>query len=115
MLWADDPLWYMGGWGQNLWGPLWDTYINSAGKQGEKPPADVQKFYDLVTKSSTDKPEDAMVAVDAVKAELKLHNWCYYYLTADSPIIINAKIGNIPEKAIAIAVDFSAEQFFFKK
>ena len=116
VLFTETSMWFQGNWGQNLWGPLWDTYFTSVGKKGEKPPADVQKLYDLIAKISIDKPEDAMVAADALKAELKTHNWYFNYLSnIKTPIIINAKIGNVPNKAIAVAVVFSMEQFFFKK
>ena len=116
VMWTYTPLWYTGDWGQGLWGPLWNTYFNTAGKQGEKPPADVQKLYDLCAKISTVKSEDAMAAADAVKAELKTHNWYLIPISnTKKPMIVNAKIGNISDKGFAIAVGFSMEQFFFKK
>jgi len=122
--WSPTPLWYNGenAWGRGQgampisWNLLWATYFNSAGKQGEKPPADVQKLYDLITKISTDKPEDAMTAVDAIKAEFKTHNWFFIPISnVKQPMIVNAKIGNISDKGYAIAANFSMEQFFFKK
>jgi len=116
VLFTETSMWFQGNWGQNLWGPLWDTYFNSVGKKGEKPPANVQKLFDLIAKVSTDKPEDAITAVEEAKAEFKTHNWYFnYFSNKKSPIIINAKIGNIPKEAISIAVGFSMEQLFFKK
>jgi len=30
-------------------------------------------------------------------------------------MVVNAKIGNIPDKGLAFAANYSMEQFFFKK
>jgi len=115
-IWSDPGFWYQGSWAQGWWGTLWDTYFNTAGKQGEKPPADVQKLYDLLAKINTEKPEDAMAAVDAIKTELKAHTWYFNYLpNVKQPVIVNAKIGNMPDKGFAYSISHSIEQFFFKK
>jgi len=116
VMWTSTPQWYVGDWGQGLWGPLWTTYFASAGKQGEKPPADVQKFYDLITKTTTDKLEDATAAADVLKAELKAHIWYFSFLSnLKQAVIANAKIGNFPDKGFANSATASMEQFFFRK
>jgi len=116
MLWQDIGLWYEGFWGQQFWCPLWVNYFNSGGKLGEKPPADIQKMFELNKKIATEKPEDARIAATGVRAEFKAHNWYFTHLSnVKQPMIANAKIGNVAEKGFAMAVAFSMEQFFFKK
>ncbi|CAG7617602.1 ABC transporter substrate-binding protein [Paenibacillus allorhizosphaerae] len=116
MIWTHTPLWYMADWGQNFWGRLWRLWLDTGGKQGEEPPADVKKFYDLVDKVSTSPPAEAIKAIEDVKKEMGKNYWYFVHIeNVKQPLIVNAKLGNIPEKGFAIAANFSGEQFFFKK
>lgn len=116
MIWTHTPLWYMADWGQNFWGRLWKLWLDTGGKQGEEPPADVKKFYDLVDKVSTSPPDAAIKAIEDVKKEMGKNYWYFVHIeNVKQPLIVSAKLGNIPEKGFAIAANFSGEQFFFKK
>ncbi|WP_248926222.1 ABC transporter substrate-binding protein [Paenibacillus hamazuiensis] len=116
MIWTHTPLWYMADWGQNYWGRLWKLWLDTGGKQGEEPPADVKKFYDLIDKVATSPPQDAIKAIDEVKSEMNKNVWYFVHIdNVKQPLVVNAKLGNIPEKGFAIAGNFSGEQFFFKK
>ncbi|MBB3128477.1 peptide/nickel transport system substrate-binding protein [Paenibacillus rhizosphaerae] len=115
MMWTHTPLWYMGDWGLGLWAPAWNDWKNSGGKKGKEPPENVKKLYDLIDQAAAEKPEEAKKLIEKVKQELKDN---VYYLIPISevkqPLIVNAKLHNIPDDAaFAIAVNFSGEQFFF--
>jgi peptide/nickel transport system substrate-binding protein len=116
MIWTHTPLWYMGDWGLGMWGPLWQTWINTGGKEGEEPPADVKKFYDLINDVVVKSPEEGRKAIDKVKKEMGKNLWYFVHIeNVKQPMIVNAKLGNVPHDGFAIAADFSGEQFFFKK
>ncbi len=116
MIWTHTPLWYMGDWGQGLWGPLWNRWYTTGGKEGEKPPEDVIKLYDLITQVAVASPEDGRKAYEQIKEELAKNIWYFVHIeNVKQPMIINAKLGNVSDKGFAIAADFGGEQFFFKK
>ncbi|MCY9669183.1 ABC transporter substrate-binding protein [Paenibacillus alginolyticus] len=117
MIWTHTPLWYMGDWGLGQWAPAWNDWKTSGGKKGKEPPENVKKFYSLIDQAAAAKPDDAKKLIEQVKSELK-DNMYYFVHIADvkQPIIVNAKLHNIPsDAAFAIATNFSGEQFFFGK
>lgn len=116
MIWTHTPLWYMADWGQNYWGRLWRVSHDTGGQQGEKPPAEVEHFYGLIDKVITSPPQEAIRAIEDVKEEMRKNVWYFVHIeNVKQPLIVNAKLGNVPEKGFAIAANFSGEQFFFRK
>ncbi|PZE19512.1 ABC transporter substrate-binding protein [Paenibacillus xerothermodurans] len=116
MMWTHTPLWYMADWGQSFWGRLWKVWLDTGGQQGEEPPADVKRLYDLIDKVAVSPPQEAITAIEEVKKEMSKNAWYFVHIeNVKQPLIVNAKLGNIPEKGFAIAADFSGEQFFFKQ
>lgn len=117
MIWTHTPLWYMGDWGQGLWGNEWNNWKTSGGKNGKEPPENVKKLYGLIDQASAAKPDDAKKLIEQVKQEIKEN--VYYFIPISEvkqPLIVNAKLHNIPnDAAFAIAANFSGEQFFFGK
>ncbi|SEN95409.1 ABC transporter substrate-binding protein [Paenibacillus sp. OV219] len=117
VIWMHTPLWYMGDWGQGMWAPQWDQWHSSSGKQGKEPPADVKKLYDLIDQALATDPDNAKKIIEQVKQEMNKNVWAFVPLSeVKQPLIVNAKLHNIPsDSSFAIASDFSGEQFFFGK
>lgn len=116
IMFTHTPLWYQGDFGQQLWGPLWNLYNTSGGKQGEEPPADVQKLYDLIANSSVASPDEGRQMIEEVKSEIGKNIW--YFIWAENvrqPFIAKKNLGNMSDKGFSIACGFSGEQFFFRE
>ncbi len=115
IIWTHTPLWYAGDVGQGFWGPLWDRWWRTNGKEGEEPPQEVKELYKLINEVLVSSPEDAIQAYDKVLNHIGQHYWYFIHIQdVQQPIIANAKLGNIPKKGLALAVALSAETFFFK-
>jgi peptide/nickel transport system substrate-binding protein len=116
MIWTHTPLWYMGDWGINMWGKQWELWKANAGAKGEEPPADVKNFYKGIDELSVLPPDQALKKFDELKEDMKKNVWYYVHIdNVKQPLVINAKLRNVSDKGFAIAANFSAEQFFFKK
>lgn len=117
MIWTHTPLWYMGDWGTGYWAPVWDKWHSSGGKQGAEPPEAVKKLFQLIDEAAAATPEEAKKKIDQVKQEMKNNIWYFIPISeVKQPLIVNAKLHNIPNDAsFAIATNFSGEQFFFGK
>ncbi len=133
VIWTHTPLWYMQDWGFDGIGRSWNIWKNNIktaeitnpdgtkkqiNVKGEEPPQAIKDFMALSDSLLQVSPDDA---VNKVWPQLKqsMHD-NYWYLTPlqniKQPMIVNAKIGNVPnEDCVAIAADFSGEQFFYKK
>lgn len=133
VIWTHTPLWYMQDWGWDGIGRSWNIWksntktaeiTNADGSKktidvkGEEPPQAIKDFMALSDSLLQVSPADA---VNKVWPQLKqsMHD-NYWYLTPlqsiKQPMIVNAKIGNVPnEDCVAIAADFSGEQFFYRK
>lgn len=116
--WSHTPLWYMGDLGQTMWATLWQQWWTSGGKQGEEPPADVKNFFTKISQISAVPPEQGRKVYDEVRQ--MMNDNIYYLVPVEDmmqPMLANAKLGNVSdsEDAFAIAVNFSGEQFFYKK
>ncbi|MBN2047503.1 MAG: hypothetical protein JW750_06660, partial [Anaerolineaceae bacterium] len=117
MRWAHVPLWVTNGWNDWLEGTLqWDRWYNTQDEfEGVEPPAEVKELYDLFTERSkvpTGSAEDAAL-YDQFMANYTENLWSISLFTGKNPLIISNDLCNIPEKGIAIATDYSMEQFFF--
>ena len=99
-------------------GPLWRAWYDSGGKEGEEPPAWVKKAYEIDKKrweSVTGLEEYNRLRRDGLA-------WHRQYIPIITivekiklPMIVSARLGNIPKSGQAIAANFSAEQIFFEK
>jgi peptide/nickel transport system substrate-binding protein len=118
IMWAADPMWYYGDWGQGIWGPAWDLYNSSGGKKGVKPPDNVAAFFKSLAKASVANPQDAKTIVDnEIKKEIGDN---FYFIVplqnVKQPLIVNAKLHNVGnENALAVATDYAGEQLFYGK
>jgi peptide/nickel transport system substrate-binding protein len=119
VIWTHTPLWYQADFGQGNWGQLWNRYVNNPNDTTnalEKPPEDVQRFYDLLRQVSVSSPEEGRQAVEQVKKEMGENLWYFVHVeNVMQPLIVNEKLGNVSDKGFAIAANFSGEQFFFRK
>lgn len=116
IIWTHSPLWWYGDMGQGFWAPLWIRWWNTGGAEGEEPPEEVKTFYKLMDKISVGSPEEGINTYEQIKKEMQNNVW--YILPAGEikvPLITNAKLGNTPEKGFAMAINFSAETFFYKE
>ncbi len=116
-IWTHTPLWYMGDWGQGIWGPLWSSWFSTSGKQGEEPPQDVKDFLNLVASINRVSPEQGRQIYQDCRKIMYDKIWYFVHTEKEmQPLLFNAKLGNVSESkdAFAIASNFSAEQFFFK-
>lgn len=116
IIWTHTPLYYMQDWGQGFWGPLWDKWWKSGGKNGEEPPEDVKEYYSLMDKMNVSPPEEALKIMDTLRGKMKDNIYYFVHIeNAKQPMIVNAKIGNITDKGTAISINFAGEQWFFKE
>lgn len=116
MIWTHTPLWYMGDWGTGFWGKAWDLWRTTGGKQGEEPPADVKNFLKGMDELSVLPPDQGIKKFDELKADMNKNIWYFVHIeNVKQPLVVNAKLGNVSDKGFAIACNFSAEQFFYKK
>jgi peptide/nickel transport system substrate-binding protein len=100
------------------WGPPWVTWWYSGGEEGEEPPEEFKEF--LVNLNSLYKApvEDGPAVAQAVLDEIGEKLIYFVHIqNVKQPMIYSAKMGNIDDNpdALAIAYNFSAEQFFFKE
>jgi peptide/nickel transport system substrate-binding protein len=103
--------------GNRILGAGWDKWHSSGGKQGAEPPEAVKKLFQLIDEAAAATPEEAKKKIDQVKQEMKNNIWYFIPISeVKQPLIVNAKLHNIPNDAsFAIATNFSGEQFFFGK
>ncbi|RAP76983.1 ABC transporter substrate-binding protein [Paenibacillus montanisoli] len=118
VIWAADPMWYYGDWGQGIWGPAWNLHRSSGGTKGVKPPAEVEAFYQSVSKAAVANPQNAKAVVDNEIKKALGEN--YYFIVplqnVKQPLIVNEKLRNVGnENALAVATDYAGEQLFFAK
>lgn len=114
---AHDQGWQMG-FDVGTMGPLWQVYINTAGKDGEKPPDWVQKLFDLNTEKRQQIPGSTRwKEIEKEMMQIEYDN-LLQMVAADKvkyPVVGNAKMRNMPQTGTGIAANFSAEQFYFTK
>ncbi len=101
-------------------GRLWNDYIATLGKGGEKPPDWVMKAVDINTRRwSAVSGSDEYNTIVAEGLKWTRDNLPYINLVehVKYPMIVNAKLGNVPPSgapAYAIAANFSIVQMYFK-
>lgn len=118
MMWTHTPLWHNPDW-DGHWGREWSEWKNSTGTKGEEPPEDVKRIHHLLDQLFVVPVEEAVDIDNQIRAEMNEHFWFISPLeNVKQPLIVNAKLGNIPEEdsgAMAIAVNFSGEQLFYRE
>jgi peptide/nickel transport system substrate-binding protein len=112
-----EALWYQAGIGMNLWAPLWWQWWESGGEEGEEPPQDVKDLLAVRASITTLPPSEGIKAYDKMKEMVKEH--VYFFVPIEKllqPLVYNTRLGNVSESpdSIAIGVNFSAEQFYYK-
>lgn len=114
--WITTNLWYYQDWGQTYWAPRWWEYHTSDGKMGQKPPAAVTEFYNLIDKVDSDSPAKAQTTdYNKLVASLRQNLWFIQPLqTVDQPLVVNSDLGNVTDKGFAIGVNFGGEELYFK-
>jgi peptide/nickel transport system substrate-binding protein len=119
VLWNHQPpLWWGAIWDviPVHWGPLWNRWLNTGGKEGEEPPAEVKRLVELIQKSLVVSPEERRKVIDEHR-RLMYDNIFIIYIVekAKYPTIAAKNLRNVPHSGFAINSSFSGEQFFFKK
>ncbi|GAB4557280.1 MAG: ABC transporter substrate-binding protein [Anaerolineae bacterium] len=102
----------------NRAGRLWEIWRTTAGQEGEEPPDWVKEGIELAAKTWSSIPgsdeynqlKEQSYAWE--RANLPLIN---IVENVKYPMIASQRLGNIPRSGYAIAANFSAEQFFYKK
>jgi peptide/nickel transport system substrate-binding protein len=116
IMWTHTPLFQNGDYGQTFWGPLWNAWWVSSGKQGEEPTEDAKKFLGLIDKLYEVPAEESTQVNEELRAEMKKNNWYFVHVeNVKQPLVVNSKLANVSDKGYAIAANFSGEGFFFKK
>ncbi len=115
--WAHVPLWATNGW--NDWEPNtaeWSRYNNTQDEfEGIEPPAEAQELWEIFKVRATlptGSPEE-QAYYDQMMENYNENLWRISIGTGINPLIITNDLCNIPEGGIAIATDYSMEQFFF--
>jgi peptide/nickel transport system substrate-binding protein len=121
-VWDVEPMWRTGGWTDyktgNRWCPLWNTWYNTGGESGEEPPEWVQRILEI--------SEEMMMVTPASPEDIELFDELYQIIydyipfipiTQRSlyPLIVNAKLGNVPHAGFGIAANLAGEQMFYKE
>ena len=120
LMWCHDQGWN-DGWTSGIIGssaPLWSRWYTTDGKEGEEPPAWVKKAYDIDKR----RWESVTGSEEYNKLWREGLAWHKQYLPLITivekvkyPMIVSARMGNVPRSGFAIAANFSAEQFFYEK
>jgi peptide/nickel transport system substrate-binding protein len=121
IMWNVQPMWRSGGWTDftpNLDGRLWGLWFTSDGKEGEVPPADVKRLFTL--------SQAIMGVYPGTPEDQKLYEEIYgiHYDNVfqmpiaekvKQPLIVNAKLGNVPIDGTAVAANIAGVQMFFRE
>jgi len=116
IMWQHGPMWPNSHWDQNFWAPIWHLWHTTGGVQGEEPPAEVKEFYNLLSEIFVVPIEQHEQVWDQIKESRRENVWAI--VTAEQvrqPLIVSARLGNVTDQGWAIALNFSAEQLFFRE
>jgi len=98
--------------------PEWDRWMTTGGKAGIEPPAWVKEAYELDKKRWETVPNSdeykKLWAKGVAWHKKYLPNFVIVDITGQ-PVLVSARLGNIPSSGFAIGANFSAEQFFYEK
>lgn len=102
-------------WDLNRFGPAWHLWHSSGGTQGEEPPTEVKEFYRLLSEIFVVPIGQQEEVWNQMKQSLREN--IFFIIHSErvrQPLIVNQRLGNVTDKGMAIAVNFSAEQLFFR-
>ena len=115
--WAHVPLWSTNGW--NDWEPStveWSRYNNTQDEyEGIAPPPEAQELWDIYEERATLPTGSAeeQALYEKMMTNYNEYQWRISLFTGPNPLIITNDLCNIPDGGIAIATDYSMEQFYF--
>jgi peptide/nickel transport system substrate-binding protein len=120
VMWSNDIGWDNDITGGNVGraGQLWADYINTNGDEGEEPPAWVMEAVnnDKTRWGSVSGSDEYNALKDEgfawSRANLPMINMVEF---VKYPLIVNAKLGNVPQGGYAIGANFSIVQMFFNE
>jgi len=125
MLWADVPvsrgnpaMWQTLVGAQTFrFGPQYGLWYNSNGAQGREPEGDVKQIFDLARQM---RQAASLQDLDAAwQSTLKLlHDNVPWFIPLDDvvlPLVVSAKLGNVPDSGYQIVGNFGMEAYYFKK
>jgi len=131
IIWTHTPLWYFMDWGWDMWARSWQIFWAGANTatithedgrtetielRGERPPANVQAFHDLVMSTMTVPVTEAWDVFTAARQSMNENYWYLVPLqNVKQPLIINSDIKNVGTNGFAIGVNFSAEHFWYDR
>jgi len=112
------PLWFQPWWnGSSLWARQFQFFYNTSGTTGEEGPQIITDYFKLLSSVNQVPAEKAVSEV--IPAIKKMHRENLFTIVTVSdipkPIIVNAKIGNYTEDCLSSAIQFTAEQWYYKK
>ena len=100
------------------WGTLWGAWYKSKGKEGEKPPADIERMYELSELTSTAVPfsPESEKGFDELYASFYENVYFFHILeNIKQTLLVSSRLGNVPHDGFTIGVNYSVEQMFFKE
>ena len=116
--------WHYLDFGERVWGPLFQTWLNNGGLEADKngetvegiePPEGVKEIYRQIARILTATPE---VAVNEVMPEVMAAFSSQYVMIEPiidvmQCVVIDSDIGNVPTGGLSIGWSFAREQMFF--
>ncbi len=104
--------WFLG----SDWATMWNLWRTSSGRDGEEPPAEVKKFYELTAKSMAVPPEERQPVIEEY---LKvLYENVFFHPTIQKekrPIIVRNGLKNVPTAGMTLATAYVGEMFYWDK
>ncbi len=100
----------------SLTAPLWHQWIETGGKEGEEPPDEVKKFYDLRTALSASNPTSLEYKKILKELDLLKYKYIFYIpVVKDTKYIaiVNNKLRNVQHSGYHMNLGFTAVQYFF--
>ena len=113
IIWQPD-MYYMG----SNWAPTWVEWSNSGGASGEEPPAEAKDYFELAREVRVHTVgSSAQMAVLEKMVSVWKDNLYFLPLTGETkrPVIVSARLGNIPHGGMNMDVNFNAEQLFYRE
>jgi peptide/nickel transport system substrate-binding protein len=119
VFWTSLPLYYNHSgflWAESFWGPLYRTWFESGGEEGEEPPEEIKRYVNLVERSMLVSREEAL---DLREEYLQiLHDYLHYIVVVQKgqyPTVVSKKLGNVPHSGFSLNTAFGAESFFYRE
>jgi peptide/nickel transport system substrate-binding protein len=112
------PLWFQPWWnGSSLWARQFQFFYNTSGTTGEEGPQIITDYFKLLSSVNQVPAEKAVSEVIPAIKKMHRENLFTIVIVSDipKPIIVNAKIGNYTEDCLSSAIQFTAEQWYYKK